>query len=64
MSDDETVTVVLELTEQQYRDTLSAINSKEVDLTESDRRDRALELTHVWADIYRAGDEAFGGVGE
>ena len=61
MSDEETVTLVLELSEQQYKDTLSAINSKEVKLVDADRRDRALDLCHVWADIYRAGDEAFGG---
>lgn len=61
MSDEETVRFALELTEQQYKDILAAINSKEVALTEADRRDRALDLTHVWADIYRAGEEEFGG---
>ena len=61
MSDEETVTFALELTEQQYKDTLAAINSKEVALTEADRRERALDLTHVWADIYRAGEEEFEG---
>ena len=61
MNDEETVTFALELTEQQYKDTLSAINSKEVALIDADRRDRALDLTHVWADIYRAGEEEFGG---
>ena len=61
MSDEETVMFALELTEQQYNDTLAAINSKEVALTEADRRDRALDLTHVWADIYRAGEEEFRG---
>jgi hypothetical protein len=60
-NDDETVTVTVELTEQQYNDALSAINSEEVRLTDDGKRERSIGLTHVWAQIYRGGKDTFRG---
>ena len=59
MSDEETITVTATVSKRQLQDALSAINSKEVELTERDERDRALALTSVWAEFYRQGRDGF-----
>ena len=59
MSDGETITVTATVSKRQLQDVLSAINSKEVELTDRGERDRSLALTSVWADLYRQGRDGF-----
>jgi hypothetical protein len=59
MSDDETVTITIEVTERQYNDALSALNSKEIELKDADKHDRWLELSNVWNQIYKGGRDEF-----
>lgn len=59
MSDDETATVTLELTEQQFDDALRAINTGEIRLDEEGHASRSNALTNVWAQLYRGGKGTF-----
>jgi len=56
---EETQTLTIEVTERQLEQTLRAINSREIQLTNDDKRDLSLELTNVWAQMYRSGEEQF-----
>jgi CRISPR/Cas system CSM-associated protein Csm2 small subunit len=56
---DETIEVTIEVTRSQLQDALSAINAREHELNQDDQRDRSLELTNVWAQLYREGRDGF-----